>query len=442
MELYISNMIAIKDPTQKIKDYCYSKLIIDNPSYITAQKLGKYVGRMPKTIRLFYEKDNELVLPFGCLNEINKLIDLRSCKYRLNFAEEHRHNMVGEIILYDYQLKAENALFKSRSGILEAPCGSGKTNIGLQLIKDLGLKALWITHTHKLLEQSLERCKANFLGDFGTITEGKIKIGKDITFATIQTLSKIDYSIYENEFNVVIVDECHHCVGTPSQFYQFYKVLSHLKARYKFGMSATLNRVDGLTPTMFSILGEKVYTITKEEVGEKIIKADYEPIFIDLDYDLMQYVNTDGTIDYMKLITMLSNDSNRNEIIIANILAVNKDKQQLVLCHRVSQVEYLYNKLKELNIDTCMITSKVKDRTLDNKVIVATYQLAKEGLDIPTLSVLHLATPQKNEGTTKQCAGRVERNIEGKETPIIYDYIDSNIPYCVGCYKKRRRILK
>lgn len=442
MKLYISNQIVIQEPTQKIKDYCYNKLIIDNPAYITAQKLGKYVGRMSKTLRLFYENGNEIIVPFGCLNDINSLIDLRSCVYKLDFAEKKGHSMIGDIALYDYQQKAENALYVARNGILEAPCGSGKTNIGLQLIKDLGLKALWITHTHKLLEQSLERCRANFEGDFGTITEGKIKIGKDITFATIQTLSKIDPSIYEKEFNVVIVDECHHCVGTPSQFYQFYKVLNKLKARYKFGMSATLSRTDGLTPTMYSILGNKVYTITKEEVGEKIIKADYEPIFIDLDYDLMEYINTDGTIDYMKLITMLSNSKERNDIITANILSIDKDKQQLVLCHRVAQVETIYNDLKRLGIDACMITSKVKNRTLDNKVIVATYQLAKEGLDIPTLSVLHLATPQKNEGTTKQCAGRVERNIEGKETPIIYDYVDSNIPYCVGCYKKRRRLLK
>ena len=75
-------------------------------------------------------------------------------------------------------------------------------------------------------------------------------------------------------------------------------------------------------------------------------------------------------------------------------------------------------------------------------VILATYPLAKEGLDIPTLDRLHLVTPQKDRATVQQSAGRIERNIEGKNTPIVYDYVDENIGYCLNAYKKRKSILK
>ena len=100
--------------------------------------------------------------------------------------------------------------------------------------------------------------------------------------------------------------------------------------------------------------------------------------------------------------------------------------------------------LEERGVKTSILVGKVKekDRDYDASVIIATYALAKEGLDIPALDTLHLASPQKNESVTIQAIGRIERNIEGKETPICYDYVDENIPYCMGCYKKRKRIIK
>jgi superfamily II DNA or RNA helicase len=75
-------------------------------------------------------------------------------------------------------------------------------------------------------------------------------------------------------------------------------------------------------------------------------------------------------------------------------------------------------------------------------VIFATYALAKEGLDLPNLTRLILATPQKDFAIVKQSVGRIERNIEGKTTPIVYDLVDVNINFCNGMYKKRKNILK
>ena len=110
----------------------------------------------------------------------------------------------------------------------------------------------------------------------------------------------------------------------------------------------------------------------------------------------------------------------------------------------MKQCEEIANELETRGLKAQVVTGKVKEknRGYDGDIIVATYALAKEGLDIPTLEVLHLATPQKNESTTKQAVGRIERNVDGKEIPIAYDYVDTSIPYCVSAFAKRRRILK
>lgn len=88
------------------------------------------------------------------------------------------------------------------------PAGSGKTQTALELIARLGYRALWITHTIDLLNQSYNRAKDNMENiGLGKIVSGKIEIGSHITFATVQTLSKIDLSEYTDMFDVIVVDE-------------------------------------------------------------------------------------------------------------------------------------------------------------------------------------------------------------------------------------------
>lgn len=441
MKINVSNDIRIKNPNSAIKEYCEKHLTIDNPEYETAKRLGRYLGNIERKIKLYVKNGDEYIVPFGCSSDIWKLC--RGYLYECKFHDFKGNSIIGSINLYDYQKQALESLKTGKNGILEAPCGSGKTQIGLQLIKELGGRALWLTHTSKLLEQSKERCEMYFKGDFGTITKGKIHFGKDITFATVQTMSKIDVELYKNEFDIVIVDECHHCVGTPTKVMQFYKILTNCNCRYKFGLSATLNRSDNMISCVFYIIGKILHTISQKEVGNKIIKAEHKKISIEKEYNPMNYLDFDGTLNYGKLIDTLSNDEDRNRIIINNVYDNYViGRKQIVLCHRVKQVEELSKQISKFCLVNC-ITGKtsLKSRNFDGDVIVATFSLAKEGLDVPYLDTLHLATPQKNQSTTEQSIGRIERNIEGKKTPICYDYVDETIDYCNLCFKRRKSII-
>lgn len=443
MELRIKNDIEIIDPTPYVNWWCEDNLVIDNPDYIIANRLGRYVGKMDKRLQLYVRNGNSLLLPYGCLKKIWSIC--KGATFQCFFPDFKGNSIKGDISLYDYQEKALKVLLRGKNGVLEAPCGSGKTQIGLKFIKEVGGKALWLTHTKKLLTQSLERAKTYFEGDFGTITDGKVNIGKDITFATVQTMRALDPKIYANEFDIVVVDECHHCVGTPTKVMQFYQVLTNLNCRYKLGLSATLTRSDKMTKCIFHIIGEKLHTITEQEVGEKIIKAKHVKVEILEDYALSDYCQSDGMIDFGKLVNLLSTDERRNGIICSQILNYHRlKKKQLVLCLRLDQIDYLKNLLQEYGLKVSVITGKVnqKNRNYDADVIVATYAIAKEGLDIPQLDVVHFTMPQKDKSIVKQSAGRVERNYVGKPQPLVIDYVDMNIDYCLRAYEIRRRILK
>jgi superfamily II DNA or RNA helicase len=231
---------------------------------------------------------------------------------------------------------------------------------------------------------------------------------------------------------------------------QFYNVLSQLKANHKYGLSATLDRIDGLIKTTFSLLGNIVHRIDEKEVGSKIMKAQHEVLFTGL-HQSEAYLKSDGTLDYLKLIDYLTHNEDRNAQIATQIYK-EPNHHHLVLTHRVEHIKRLHDILYSIGVHSEMIYGSLTNikredilkemREGRSKVLISTYALAKEGLDIPILDRLHLASPNKNKAIIKQSAGRIERNIDGKQDAIVYDYVDENIGYCMGMYKKRKAILK
>ena len=450
MKIKVSNKIYIQDPSLSLIEWCHKNMVLDNPDYYMAEKMGRWTGNIEKYLYLYEYNGSKLILPLGVWVRIWQPFISGKAELEQDFSPYSPLMLQGGINLYPYQQDALNALKSAKNGVLQAPCGSGKTQMGIALIKELGQKALWITHTTDLLNQSMNRAKQYFSGDFGVITDGKVHIGSDITFATVQTLAKIDLTQYNDQWNVVIVDECHRAAGSPTKVKQFYKVLSHLKARHKYGLSATLDRADGLIQSVFALLGDIVYTITDQEVGSKIIKAQHIIIPTNLDDDIEQYVGTDGTLIYSNLIDYIYKDDDRNKLIIETIQAKSY-RHQLILSHRVDHLYILKDLLNHIGIQSAIIyagTPKgLREATLDQvrsgqiKVLLATYNLAKEGLDIPILDTLHLVTPNKNKSIVIQSVGRIERNIDGKNQPEINDYVDFNIGYCLGMYKKRKNII-
>jgi superfamily II DNA or RNA helicase len=443
MKAKISNNIIVSDPTPQIQEWANNNLVITNPDYYAAMKLGRNVRWMSQNIKLYETRDGNLILPFGTLKEV---WDFIKNDYDLNLAPEINASIQGGINLYPYQQRAADALKSAKSGILQAPCGSGKTQIGLAIIKELNLKALWLTHTTDLLTQSKQRAEQYLLGDFGTITDGEVNIGKDITFATIQTMAKLDLQNYKNEWNVIIVDECHKAVGSPNKVMQFYKVISNLAARHKYGMSATLHRADTMIKSMYALLGRKEYEITELAVGDAITKAAREVILTRIP-ESTAYLDTDGTMLHANLITYLVDSRQRNEL-IASKVQQNLQNYNLVLTHRVDHCRVLRNLIGTGSIITGSVTkeerAEIFDRMRSGKehVLVATYALAKEGLDIPNLDRLYLATPQKDYAIVTQSVGRIERSQPGKQQPIVYDFVDEKIRYCNNMAKKRKRILE
>ena len=443
----IGSTIKITDPSQEIMDWCKRNLVLVNPDYQKKVRMHLWVGDTPKQLFLYSMNGNDLILPFGCLRSILPLLE---GDWKKLYRKPVKVDFGGKVPLYEYQEEAVAAMLINHYGILRSPAGSGKTQMGIALAAALGVKTLWLTHTKDLLTQSKVRAAQYINPDLlGTITEGKVDIGQSMTFATIQTMCKVDLEQYRDEWDCIIVDECHRVSGTPTAVTQFSKVLNSLRARHKYGLSATVHRADGLIKATYAMIGEVVWTVPDEAVKNRVMTVHVHPKGTGVGMSA-SFLNSDGTVNYARLINYLTELEIRNKLIMADLLE-NRSHFNLVLSERVGHLKELYSmlppalKAQAAVIDGSM-TSKVKKaereqaiedmRTGRKRYLFATYALAKEGLDIPRLDRLFLTTPQKDYAVIVQSVGRVARTFKDKQQPIVYDYVD-NIRSLLKSYKQR-----
>lgn len=452
MKFLVGNKIIAKGVTKELHNWCMDNLVLFNPDYAKKERMGLWTGNTPRNIFLYEKNGSDLILPFGCIAQLrSRFPDAQfMAQNRPKFAFNYR----SHISLYPYQ---ENAVLKAldgKNGILVMPCGAGKTQTGLEVVARIGGRALWLTHTQDLLNQSMNRAKSVFgcsLGSYGTITGGKVNIGEGITFATVQTMSKLDLTEYRDCWDVVIVDECHRAIGSPTKVMQFYKVLSNLSCRYKFGLTATPKRADGLEKAMFALIGDVLCEVSKKEVANTTcpvvvitMETGYKP-------NTDMALAGDGTINYAGLVNDLTHNEKRMAD-VAEVVNHNCHTATLVLANRVEYLEDLQKRYKGKSV--CLSTlgnskaakaerKEVLRKLNDGEIscVFATYQLAKEGLDVPNLRYVVFATPEKDETTVMQAAGRVGRKADEKEFGTIIDFVDDFGMY-YGWANKRQKIYR
>ena len=450
MQVTISNEIYIRNPVPELVAWARENLIIPNPEYARKQRMGLWTGNTEKQLYLFYVDGDVLALPCGTGKQVRRFLTEVTGIIQ-DLADNGMLEFPDMVPLYEYQEAAVSAMKRAGCGILQSPCGSGKTQMGIALAARIGRKTLWLTHTADLLNQSYDRARQYYPEEtLGKITGGRVQIGSHMTFATVQTLSKLDLEKYKYEWDVIIVDECHRVSGTPSGMKMFYRVMSRLAASYKYGLSATVHRSDGLIKSTFAILGDIQYKVPDEAVAEKIMQVE----ILRRDTGIMtsrSCLDTDGTMVYSKLMEYLTGNIARCQI-IAEDLVKNQNHSNLILSDRLDHLHLLQNMLpEELKKDSAMIdgrmtSKKAKDDRIqaieDMKAgkkhfLFASFSLAKEGLDIPRLDRLYLTTPKKDYAVVTQSIGRIARTSEGKEQPVCYDYVDQ-IGFCENQWKRRK----
>lgn len=447
IKIYIKNSAEIEGLNSlQIKEIT-TKLTIPNPAF--NMRMDQGLSTWGIASHLIYVKKlggNTLEIPLGALSEILPLLATE----QIELVEKRTYNTSTyfddkslKITLRDYQVEAVNKLYDTTISCLEAKTGAGKTACISALILKRKVNTLIFVHTAELAKQTIEAISKNTsipLEDIGFIGSGKFII-KPVTVAMHQSFTKLtddNIAMINSVFSQVLADEVHICPAKT-----FYQNISKLSAKYKHGFSGTLvGRSDGLDKVIHFCAGPVVHKVDSKDLDNILVKPSLKVIKTDYNYQLF------STEEYQALLTDLSQDVARNELIVKTVLADYSDFYGCFLCVRVEQVSILQ---KLLGASAVILTSKMskKERQesmdkIKNKTarwVISTYGLFSTGIDIPHLNLLVLAAPIKSRIKLKQSAGRIMRLAANKTTAVILDFEDIKIDLLKYQSRTRKKVL-
>ena len=341
------------------------------------------------------------------------------------FAGDLRENQRPVVSTFMTHIKNNN---NTGGGLLELPCAFGKTCLALYICSLLKKKTLIIVHKEFLLNQWIERIQ-QFLPQarVGKIQGQIVDIeNKDIVLGMLQSLSMKDYheSTFKS-FGLTIIDEVHHISSEV-----FSCALFKLVTKYTLGLSATMNRKDGTTKVFKMFLGDVIFKGKRDDDNDVVVRA-IEYSGQDSDF---KKVATDfrGNVQYSTMISKLCAYNHRSEFILrvlADMLKENPEQQIMILAHNRCLLTYFYDAITTRNIASVgYYVGGMKEHALKEsetkKVIIATFSMAQEALDIRTLTTLIMATPKTD---IEQAVGRILR--ERHSSPVVVDIIDEHEPF-------------
>ena len=397
MKAVLSNRIYMSATPRQQSDID-STLTYTIPSHdprdppITIKNMGiirKELITMPSGREDLIPKDYEVVD-----KRVTKPIEFPSFKFKLRPSQQEVFDKVDS------------------SCIINAWVSWGKTFTALAIASNLGQKTLVVVHTLALLKQWQTEAKKVFDIDVGIIGGGKFNMNSPIVIGSVQSLYR-RVSDISDQFGTVILDEMHH-VSSPT----FAKIIDKNKAKYKIGLSGTIERKDGKHVVFRDYFGQTVHKPPKENY--MIPKVD----IISSDVRFMDGQN----IPWANKVTHLSYQEEyvHSIAMIASAYAA-KGHKVLVVSDRV---EFLKTCAKLSGDEAIAITGDIpheerpkmmKELWHDKNILYGTQSIFSEGVSLDCLSCLILGTPVNNEPLLTQLIGRIIRIQEDKAQPVVVD---------------------
>ncbi|NJF24682.1 DEAD/DEAH box helicase [Thermococcus sp. Bubb.Bath] len=338
-----------------------------------------------------------------------------------------------------YQERVITKAIKEKMGVLALPVGSGKTIVGLGIIHRLNVSALIVVHTKELLYQWADKVKEVLGVEVGIIGDNKWREG-DVTVAMIQTLLSRGPEKLENEYGVVVFDECHRTSAAE----KFYELGLKLPQMYRFGLSATpWRRIRGEEIKIEAVVGPIIYEIRAEDlIKEKFLS---KPRFEVIKYESEMPSFSER---YKELYEdMIMNNMARNRAIVEKAVElVKKGHRVLIDVKRLEHGKILKELLEKGGIRAEFLSSQSPNRWeileefKEGRIPVLVSTLLKEGVDIPEISAIILAGGGKSDIMTIQTIGRALRP-KKRMKAVIVDVEDDD-PLLFTHFIERQKALK
>lgn len=404
-----------------------ASLTFSNPSFYEAEKRGYSTEGMTRQLVGYVEEGDSVFVP--------RNYNLHRIGLPTPQRYSHKHGAVTvdtTIKLRDNQQEAFSALLdhiKNREdGILSLSCGKGKTVLAIAAwaAYPTAGPAIAICPTLDIVYQWRDRL-VQFTNlkqeDVGIIGDGHEDIDKPFVVATLQTLAKKPFPMhFYSRFGVIYFDECHR-LGAP-----YFSRVAPLFTGTRIGLSATWQRSDRMELLFTGHIGPVFF---EDHTQDLIPSIHFKTSPVQMRLEGFRRWGA-AELNFAKIITNLSRNTTRQAFILGLIdeLYV-QDRKILVLGDRIDELETFLTATQVTygagNASICVgnrngrsVPSDERRRALSARVVLATAQLVKEGLDEKAFDSLVILYPKSNAAFAEQASGRILRQAEGKKAPIVY----------------------
>lgn len=441
-----------------------------NKQYFQNQAMDMPNYDESRFIYLGSDEGKYIVLPRGLREDILKKFDNAGIRYKIEDkrtqGRELNISFKGE--LRESQIPAAETMLENETGILHAATAFGKTVVCCDMIARRGISTLILVDRADLMNQWIKRLD-EFLDIDEELPEYQTKTGRTrkrkslignlqgvhdtltgiVDVAMIRSLKKKDgFHPMLKEYAQVYFDECHHAASESA-----IEVLQEINAKYVYGVTATPKRGDGKEKINEFLLGPIRYRFTaKDRAEEQNIDHLVYPRFTRTVKPHHLSKTPYGNDAY----ELIRNNDVRDEQIIRDVAdCVQAGRTPVVLTKYVDHANKLSERLKKYADRLILLTgangtkarrAQVKELNevddSDSLILVRTGSLLGEGFDFPRLDTLFMATPVSGENVVEQYVGRLNRDYDGKENVIVYDYVDSHIPKFDKMYAARLKAYK
>lgn len=323
--------------------------------------------------------------------------------------------------------EALDSLANHGTAFLHVSTGFGKSLIMTRLIQALGRKACIIVKSTGLQKDVVKMLKAKTTAKVYHFTGTKDPPpDTHIDVIGLMKASKLAPK-FLSRYQTVVFDEVDEMPAKGSL-----PIMKKMAPDFLIGLTATLERSDGLHTAIFKYWGDKEYYIKRFVVKPDATVIKYQTNFVpEIEYD------ADGNVRNDILNNSIGSNPQRHRSIERLIRSLGK-KKILILSDRTEEILSIYELIKDLDCD--YKTGKKKDMEKSRRILIGGYKSCGRGYDVPGLEVVILLTSFRN---VKQYEGRLR-----SECGVIYDFVDC-APIFEGrwktrltWYKKRNMIIK
>lgn len=339
--------------------------------------------------------------------------------------------------LKQHQQEALDALQAMRDrhetiALLYHATGTGKTVTAVMDAKRCGGRTLFLAHTQELVNQAADTFRRLWPEvTVGRYMEAIKEPDAHVVCGSVQSVALHLEDFREDAFSYLIVDEAHHAAADTYQ-----KILAYFHPAFTLGLTATPERTDDNRAILdiFKNTAHKLDIQTAVEIGE-LVPIRCIRIHTNIDLTRVRFNSVQYNIRDLESKIYVPE---RNRLIVDTWLQYVRDKRTVVFCASVRHAEQIAELFRQAGVPAAAVSGGMKpaerrefqDRFVRREILVlCACDLLNEGWDCPEIEVLFMARPTMSRVLYTQQLGRGMRLFPGKESLMVFDFVDNASQY-------------